>query len=99
MESRRGDTNTLGRATELLVAKARVYAHGPDRRYTMVQVFSKNVLEVRAIKKHFEGNYYAHGVGYIWVLSSKLGLKLLMEKIPPEQLDGSQLNKLKEESD
>lgn len=98
MESGRRDTDTLGRATELLVTKARVYAHGPSRQYTMVQVFSKNVLEVRAIKKHFEGNYYHHGVGYVWILSSKLGLKLLMEKIPLEQLDGSQLRKL-EESD
>lgn len=36
-----------------------------------VRVFSKLLTDALALKKVFGGNYYMHGVGYIWVLSHR----------------------------
>lgn len=96
MESGRRDKDTLGRAAELLVEHARVYKHGKKKQYLTVHFFSLNEREVRLVKKVFGGNYYKHGVGFSWILSSREGLKLLLDKISPYMVEHSPLTKLEE---
>lgn len=79
MESRRGDTDALGRATELLVERAKVYKHGRKKKYRQIQVFSRDHRDVRVLKKVFGGNYYRHGVGFTWVVSRKEEVDRLLE--------------------
>jgi hypothetical protein len=95
MESGRRDQDTLGRAAELLVDRGRVYRHGEGRKYFAVHFFTRNVHEVRLIKKFFAGNYYRHGVGFLWIISSREGLKLLMSQVSPYMTDESSLNRLR----
>lgn len=96
MESGFGDQGTLGGAAELLVNRARAYKHGRGRKYWMVQYWTTNVHETRLIKKWFGGNYYRHGVGFVWVLASKRGLKLMLSKLTPYMSEESQLTKIEE---
>lgn len=98
MESGRRDQDTLGRAAELLVERGRVYRHGFGRKYWAVHFFSRSIPEMRLVKKCFGGNYYRHGVGYLWVISSKEGIRVLLTEVTPYMTEDSQLRKL-EESD
>lgn len=83
MESRRGDTDTMGRAAELLASRGRIYRHGRNFKYLTVQFFSKDIRECRLLVKHLGGNYYKHGVGYSWVVSSRKGIQYLLDTMPP----------------
>jgi hypothetical protein len=58
----------MGDATEIVLAKARAYNTAGG--YVSVKAFTKDELEARDLVKAFGGNYYPHGTGWIWVLSS-----------------------------
>jgi hypothetical protein len=69
-----------------LIEKARVYrTHGG--RYVVVKVFSKSKDDMTTLCDEFGGNFYAHGVGYIWVLSSKRALTEMVRALAPNVPD------------
>jgi hypothetical protein len=73
----------VGSSARGLIERARVYrTHGG--RYTVVKVFSKKKTDMTILCNAFGGNFYVHGVGYIWVLSSKKALADVVRALAPD---------------
>jgi len=68
-------------AIEIVIAKARGYLY--RGKYPQLIIFTKDVIEIDKLLREFGGNTYRHGTGHVWVLSHRVQLKVLMEKIRP----------------
>jgi hypothetical protein len=86
MESRLRHGKQLGKAALLIRDRSRFYVQ--KGKYGQIQVFSTNLREVQLLRRTYTGNYYTHGVGWIWILSDARKLRglynLLLPYLPPE---------------
>lgn len=92
MESRQRDQGSLERAAQIVVERGRVYVQ--RKRYIVVTVFSKSITELDGLCRAFGGNYYRHGVGYIWALGRKEDVHRLAELVQPHMREESSLRAL-----
>lgn len=84
----------MDEATRIIVARARTYwkpAHLRDK--VILQVWSKQIMDLRKLVKKFGGNYYTHKAGFVYQLSKDEDLLELTKEIlkvnwkDPEILD------------
>ena len=64
---------------ETMQQKARGYL--TKGKYPRIHVFSRSVTELDRLVREFEGNYYRHGTGHIWVFSGEKAIKDLIIKL------------------
>lgn len=76
-----GTQKTIGEACRLLTTRG--HAYRSKNKYVIVQFFSKSLVEVDKLRECFGGNYYSHGVGFIWVLQQRDDVRKLAEILEP----------------
>lgn len=82
MEDRHRDSDTLVRGTRIIVERSRLYK--VREKYYTLHVFSKTLTDVQLLRDLWGGNYYSHGVGFTWMLSTNTKLLQILEDL--EQL-------------
>jgi len=68
-------------AQHILLSRGRGYLY--KQRYPQVVVFSKSLTDIDKLKAAYGGNHYKHNTGYVWMLTSKRELRLLLQTISP----------------
>ena len=69
MGSRQRNSDALVRSARIVKAYGRVYLS--KGKYPTLRVYTPSVRNARMLKSIFGGNYYPHGSGYRWIVSSK----------------------------
>jgi len=59
----------LKNAEDILLQRCRSYIY--RKRYFQLQVFSKWFTEVELLTAHYNGHWYKHGSGYVWMLTKR----------------------------
>ncbi len=80
------------RALGLILTKGRLYRTKRCRHLSLV-VFTKNVVEIDALKRAFGGNHYPHLVGWVWILGKREDLAEVGKALTPLE-DGHRLEEL-----
>lgn len=76
MEGRQRDRESLGRASQIVATRGRVYvARG---RYVLIQVFTNELIEIDLLERCFAGRHYKHRSGYVWQLHRRVDVRQLI---------------------
>jgi hypothetical protein len=68
-------------AQQILLSRGRGYLY--KQRYPQVVVFSKSLVDIYKLKTFYGGNHYKHNSGYVWMITNKRELRLMLDSISP----------------
>ena len=68
-------------AQQIVLERGRGYLY--KGKYPQVTIFTKSLVDIYKLKTTYGGNYYKHNTGFVWMITNRYQLRLLLKAISP----------------